>query len=612
MIKNKEGKMIREDIRNIAIIAHVDHGKTTLVDAMLRQGGAFRDNQEVETCVMDNNPIEKERGITILAKNASCLYKGVKINIVDTPGHADFSGEVERILKMIDGAILLVDAYEGPMPQTRFVLQKAIEMDLKIIICINKIDKPGTRLHEVLEEIYTLLMDLNATEDQIDSPIIYCSGREGVASYTDIKGTNMVPLFETVLNHVDPPSGEPDEPLQILVSATDYSEYVGRIAIGKIERGTMASNKDVIISDYHDSEMKRRGRIVNIYQFDGVKRTVVEKATIGDIVCFSGISDISIGETVCSPDKIEPIAFVKISEPTLQMTFSVNDSPFAGKEGKFITSRHLRARLMKETNKDVSLVVADGETADSFKVSGRGEIHLSILIENMRREGYEFQVSTPKVILKEIDGVMHEPIEKLYVDVPDQFIGVIMEQMGARLGTLVSMDSMDKRMRMEFRIPERGLLGYRSEFITSTHGDGVMNTAFDKYAPIKGEISGRRMGSLIAYETGEAVAYGLFNAQNRGTLFIKPGMPVYAGMVIGMSPKQEDIVVNVCKKKQMTNMRAAGSDEALRLNVPKILTLEESIEFLESDEMLEVTPKSLRIRKRILSSTERMRSKKND
>lgn len=599
--------MIRNDLRNIAIIAHVDHGKTTLVDAMLRQGGVFRDNQVVETCVMDNNPLERERGITILAKNTSCMYGDVKINIVDTPGHADFSGEVERVLKMINGVVLLVDAYEGPMPQTRFVLQKALEMNHKVIICVNKVDKPDARPAEVVEEVYDLLLDLNATDEQLDSPIIYCSGRTGTASLSpDEEGCDLQPLFEAIVNHIDPPAGDPDGPLQVLVSSIDYNDYVGRIAIGRIERGVMRQNTEVAVCDYHNDRVYR-SKITNIYQFAGLNKRTVEEAKVGDIVSFSGIENVTIGETICHPEAIEPINFVKISEPTLQMIFSVNDSPFAGKEGKFVTSRHLKARLYKETLRDVSLKVEDGATSDSFCVSGRGEIHLSILIENMRREGYEFQVSTPKVINKTIDGVLCEPMERLYVDVPEKCVGTVMENMGKRQGELVTMNPNNSRIKLEFVIPERGLLGYRSDFLTDTRGEGVMNGIFDGYQPIKGTMPRRPYGALVAFETGEAVTYGLFNAQGRGTLFIGPGTPVYAGMVVGYSPKQEDLSVNVCKRKHVTNMRAAGSDEALRLETPRKFSLEECIEFLEPDEMLEVTPKSLRIRKVILDHEQRMR-----
>lgn len=601
--------MIRNDLRNIAIIAHVDHGKTTLVDGMLRQGGAFGEHQIVPDCVMDNNDIEKERGITILAKNTSCKYKDVKINIVDTPGHADFGGEVERVLKMINGVVLLVDAYEGPMPQTRFVLQKALDMNHKIIIVINKIDKSGARPDEVLDEVYDLLIDLNANDEQIDSPIIYCNGREGTASLDiNVPGKNLDPLFDAVISHIDPPEGEDAADLQVLVSAVDYSDYVGRIAIGRIERGEMIQNKEVVICNAHDSKVYR-SKITNIYQFAGLKRMPVTSAKVGDIVCFSGIENITIGETVCSPNTIEPVIFVKISEPTLQMVFSVNNSPFAGKEGKFITSRHLRARLYKELLKDVSLKVADGESMEEFVVSGRGEIHLSILIENMRREGYEFQVSTPKVINKVIDGVVSEPMEKLIIDVPDNCVGSIMENMGKRQGELVTMSPMGNRIKLSFIIPARGLLGYRCDFMTETKGEGIMSSVFYGYEPMKGNMPTRPYGALVAYETGESTAYGLFNAQSRGILFIGPGVKVYAGMVVGCAPKLGDITVNVCKKKHITNMRASGSDDALRLENPRRYSLEESIEFIENDEKLEVTPLSLRIRKSTLDHAERIRNR---
>ncbi len=600
--------MLRTDLRNIAIIAHVDHGKTTLVDAMLKQGGVFRDNQVVENCVMDSNPLERERGITILAKNTSCMYNGVKINIVDTPGHADFSGEVERVLKMINGVVLLVDAYEGPMPQTRFVLQKALEMNHKVIICINKVDKPDARLHEVVDEVYELLIDLNASDEQLDSPIVYCSGRAGVASYSpNVPGVNLKPLFETILEHIDPPKGEEDAPLQVLVSSIDYNDYVGRMAIGRIERGVIRQNTEVAVCNYHDPGTVTRAKVTNIYQFAGLNKIPVETAKVGDIVSFSGIENITIGETVTAPEAPEALPFVKISEPTLQMMFSVNDSPFAGREGKFVTSRHLRARLYRELLRDVSLKVEDSGKADSFIVSGRGEIHLSILIENMRREGYEFQVSTPKVITKIIDGVVQEPLERMYIDVPQEFVGTVMQDMGRRQGELKNMTPMNSRVKLEFVIPERGLLGYRSDFLTETRGEGIMNGVFEGYTPQKGTMPRRPYGALVAFETGEACTYGLFNAQGRGTLFITPGTEVYAGMVVGYSPKQEDISVNVCKKKHVTNMRAAGSDEALRLETPRILSLEECIEFLEPDEMLEVTPKNLRIRKKILNHELRMR-----
>lgn len=599
--------MKRNDLRNIAIIAHVDHGKTTLVDAMLKQGGIFRSNQTVPDCVMDSNDLERERGITILAKNASAYYKDVKINIVDTPGHADFGGEVERVLKMIDGVVLLVDAFEGPMPQTRFVLQKALEMRHRIIICINKIDKPGARLKEVLDEIYNLLLELEASDEQLDSPIVYCCGRNGTASLDPTcEGKNLEPLFETILTHIKAPAGDAAGNLQVLVSAVDYSDYVGRLAIGKIERGEMRQNQDVVVCNAHNSNVYR-AKISNIYQFDGLKKVAVEKASAGDIVCFSGIENITIGETVCSPMAVEPIDFVKISEPTLQMVFSVNDSPFAGKEGKYVTSRHLRSRLFKETLKDVSLKVDEGKTTDEFLVSGRGEIHLSILIENMRREGYEFQVGMPKVINKVIDGILCEPMEKLVIDVPDNCVGIVMQDMGKRQGELVTMTPMGNRIKLEFVIPARGLLGYRSDFLTQTKGEGIMNSVFFGYEPMKGNMPRRPYGALVAYETGEAVTYGLYNAQERGVLFVTPGMPVYAGMVVGYSPKQEDITVNVCKKKHVTNMRASGSDDALRLETPRRFSLEECIEFLEPDEELEVTPKSLRIRKIILDHAQRIR-----
>lgn len=599
--------MIRNDLRNIAIIAHVDHGKTTLVDAMLKQGGVFRDNQFVENCVMDSNPLERERGITILAKNTSCVYNDVKINIVDTPGHADFSGEVERVLKMINGVVLLVDAYEGPMPQTRFVLQKALEMKHKVIICVNKTDKPDARPEEVLEEVYDLLLDLNANDEQLDSPIVYCSGRAGTASLkAGEPGTDLTPLFEAIISHIDPPEGDEKGALQMLVSSIDYNDYVGRIAIGRIERGEMVPNTDIVVANYHTPE-SYRSKITNIYQFAGLQRVLVQKAVVGDIVCVSGMEKITIGETICATYGIEPLNFVKISEPTVRMRFAVNDSPFAGREGKFVTSRHLRARLYRELLKDVSLKVEDGDSSETFFVSGRGEIHLSILIENMRREGYEFQVGMPEVILKKIDGVVCEPIERLTIEVPETAVSTVMESMGRRQGELVNMVPYNNRIKLEFIIPERGLFGYRSAFMTDTHGEGIMNAVFECYAPLKKAITTRSNGALVAYENGEAVTYGLFNAQGRGVLFIEPGVQVYAGMVVGYSPKQEDIVVNVCKRKHVTNMRASGSDEALRLENPRKYSLEECIEFLAADELLEVTPKSLRIRKAILSHEERIR-----
>ncbi len=598
----------REDLRNIAIIAHVDHGKTTLVDGMLKQSGTFRENQAVQERVMDSNDIERERGITILAKNASAEYKGVKINIVDTPGHADFGGEVERVLKMVNGVLLLVDAAEGPMPQTRFVLSKALELDLAVIIVINKIDRPDARVYEVVDETLELLMDLGATDAQLDSPMVFCSGRDGTASYSpETQGVDLQPLMDTIVDYIQPPEGDPDEPTGVLVSSIDYNDYVGRIAVGRIERGTMKVNQQVTVCDYHDKELNRPGKITAIYQFTGVGRTQVESATVGDIVMFSGIEDINIGNTVCALGTHQPIPFVKISEPTVEMTFSVNTSPFAGREGKFVTTRQIRDRLNRELLRDVSLRVSDGDTADSFIVCGRGEMHLSILIENMRREGYEFQVSTPKVLMREIDGEQCEPFDELTIDVPAESSGAVMEKMGVRKGELQSMEPVGSRMKMVFIIPERGLFGYKSEFLTDTKGEGIMNTLFHGYAPYKGEIPRRNNGSLIAFETGETITYGLYNAQERGTLFLGAGEPVYAGQVVGMSPKNEDIAVNVCKRKQLTNTRASGSDDALRLIPPRRFSLEESLEFLGDDELLEVTPKSIRIRKRILDHAQRMR-----
>lgn len=598
----------REDLRNIAIIAHVDHGKTTLVDGMLKQSGTFRENQAVQERMMDSNDIERERGITILAKNASAEYKGVKINIVDTPGHADFGGEVERVLKMVNGVLLLVDAAEGPMPQTRFVLSKALELDLAVIIVINKIDRPDARVYEVVDEALELLMDLGATDAQLDSPMVFCSGRDGTASYSpETQGVDLQPLMDTIVDYIQPPEGDPDEPTGVLVSSIDYNDYVGRIAVGRIERGTMKVNQQVTVCDYHDKELNRPGKITAIYQFTGVGRTQVESATVGDIVMFSGIEDINIGNTVCALGTHQPIPFVKISEPTVEMTFSVNTSPFAGREGKFVTTRQIRDRLNRELLRDVSLRVSDGDTADSFIVCGRGEMHLSILIENMRREGYEFQVSTPKVLMREIDGEQCEPFDELTIDVPAESSGAVMEKMGVRKGELQSMEPVGSRMKMVFIIPERGLFGYKSEFLTDTKGEGIMNTLFHGYAPYKGEIPRRNNGSLIAFETGETITYGLYNAQERGTLFLGAGEPVYAGQVVGMSPKNEDIAVNVCKRKQLTNTRASGSDDALRLIPPRRFSLEESLEFLGDDELLEVTPKSIRIRKRILDHAQRMR-----
>lgn len=599
--------MIREDLRNVAIIAHVDHGKTTLVDGMLRQAGTFRDNQQVQTCVMDSGDLERERGITILAKNTSIHWKGTKINIIDTPGHADFSGEVERVLKMVSGVLLLVDAAEGPMPQTRFVVEKALELGLKIIIVVNKIDRPDARTSEVGDEVLELLLDLNATDEQLMSPIIYCSGKNATATLDyNVPGKDLQPLFETILSYVEPPEGDPDGELQLLVSAIDYNEYVGRIGIGKIERGCVNVGQEVMVCDY-EGLSPYKSKVVTLFQIEGLKRVPVEKAMVGDIVCFSGIENITIGNTLCATTKIEPVPFVKIGEPTIEMNFSVNDSPFAGKEGKFVTSRQLRDRLFRELLKDVSLRVYQTESPDTFKVCGRGEMHLSILIETMRREGYEFGVGTPQVIFKTIDGVKCEPMERLFIDVPSECVGSVMERMGVRKGELVTMNPHGSRIRMEFTIPARGLFGFKNEFLTDTKGEGVMNQLFDGYAPYKGPITRRFTGSLVAFETGEAATYGLYNAQERGILFIDPQTPVYEGMVVGMSPKAEDIRVNVCKRKHVTNMRAAGSDEALRLVTPRKFSLEESLEFLNDDEMLEVTPKNIRIRKVVLSGSMRMK-----
>ena len=606
----KEGEQFmasQDKIRNIAIIAHVDHGKTTLVDEMLKQGGIYRENQATVDRVMDSGDLERERGITILAKNTSVHYKDYKINIVDTPGHADFGGEVERILKMVNGVILLVDAAEGPMPQTRFVLQKALELGHKVIVAVNKVDKPDARVHEVMDEVLELLLDLDATDEQFNSPTIFCSGRQGTASYSpDEMGTDLKPLFETIIQYIDAPKGDPNAPLQLLVSSIDYNEYVGRIAIGRVEQGTIKVNQDVVICDYHDPSMKTKGKVVALYTFDGLGKAPVQEASAGEIVALSGMADITIGRTLCAPEAVEPLPFVKISDPTIEMTFAVNDSPFAGKEGKFVTSRNLRERLEKELLKDVSLHVTEQGT-DAFNVAGRGEMHLSILMETMRREGYEFSVSTPRVLTKEIDGKVCEPIERMVADVPEECMGSVIEKMGRRKGDLLSMTPMGSRYRLEFLVPSRGLFGYRSEFLTDTRGEGIMSSVLDSYAPMKGEIERRLTGSLVAFETGEAVAYGLAAAQERGTLFITPGTPVYAGMVIGICSRNEDMTVNVCKRKQLTNMRAAGSDEATRLTPPKNMSLEQCLEFLADDELLECTPKSLRIRKRELDHATRMR-----
>ena len=600
--------MKREDLRNIAIIAHVDHGKTTLVDEMLKQGGVFRDNQAVADRVMDSNDLERERGITILAKNTAAHWKGTKINIVDTPGHADFSGEVERILKMVNGVLLLVDAFEGAMPQTRFVLEKALEMGHQIIVVVNKVDRPDARPLEVVDEVLELLIELGASDEQLDSPILFCSGREGTASLTpDEKGTDLAPLFDKILDQIPAPEGEEDQPLQMLVSSIDYNDFVGRIGIGRVERGVIHQNEEVAICNYHDQGNVRKGRVQALFAIEGLNRVPVTEAKVGDIVCFSGIEGVTIGETLCSTDCPEPLPFVKISEPTLEMNFMVNNSPFAGREGKFVTSRHIRDRLMRELLKDVSLRVEEGETADTFKVAGRGEMHLSILIETMRREGYEFAVSMPHVLYKEIDGAKCEPIEHVFIDVPEECVGAVVERLGSRKGEMLSMEPNGSRMKLQYLVPARGLIGYKSDFLTATRGEGVMNTIFHGYEPYKGEIPGRSTGSLIAFETGEAVTYGLFNAQDRGALFIEAGTPVYEGMIVGMNPKGEDIAVNVCKRKHVTNMRASGSDEALRLIPPKKLSLEESIEFIAPDELIEVTPTNIRLRKQTLSNTQRMK-----
>ena len=600
--------MTQDKLRNIAIIAHVDHGKTTLVDQMLKQGGVYRENQAVVERVMDSGDLERERGITILAKNTAVHYKDYKINIVDTPGHADFSGEVERILKMVDGVLLLVDAAEGPMPQTRFVLQKALELGHKVIVVVNKIDRPDARVHEVIDEVLELLLDLNATDEQFESPTIFCSAREGTSSYTpDEKGTDLVPLFETIVNYIDPPKGDENGNLQLLVSSIDYNEFVGRIGIGRIERGKVHQNQEVVVCDYHDPEMKEKAKIVALYEYTGLGRSPIQEASAGEIVAFSGISDITIGRTLCVADEIQPLPFVKISDPTIEMTFSINDSPFAGREGKYVTSRNLRDRLNRELLKDVSLHVTEVGT-DSFNVAGRGEMHLSILIETMRREGYEFQVSTPHVLNKMVDGKLCEPIERMVADVPENSVGAVIDKISQRKGELVTMTPVGSRMRLEFLVPTRGLFGYRNEFLTDTRGEGIMASVLDSYAPVKGDIERRLTGSLVAFETGEACAYGLGNVQDRGTLFIAPGVEVYAGMVVGICNRNEDMSVNVCKKKQLTNMRAAGSDDAIRLAPPKVLSLEQCLEYLADDELLEVTPKSLRIRKRILDHSARMRA----
>ena len=603
--------MQNEKLRNVAIIAHVDHGKTTLVDQMLKQGGVYRENQETVERVMDSNDLERERGITILAKNTAIQYGDTKINIVDTPGHADFGGEVERILKMVNGVILLVDAAEGPMPQTRFVLSRALELGHRVIVVVNKIDRPDQRIHEVIDEVLELLLDLDATPEQLDSPMLFCSARQGIASYSpDVPGTDLKPLFDTILSYIPAPEADLDQPFQMLVSAIDYNEFVGRIAIGRVERGVLKQNQEIAVCNYHDPDAPaKKAKAVSMYEFQGLGKQPITEATAGNIIAMSGIGDVTIGDTICAPDCVEPLPFVKISAPTMEMTFSVNDSPFAGREGKFVTSRQLRDRLFRETLKDVSLRVTELEGAtDAFNVAGRGEMSLSILIETMRREGYEFQVSPPRVLYRTIDGKKCEPIERLVADVPSECVGAVIEKLGSRKGDLIEMTPVGSRMKLEFLIPARGLFGYRNEFLTDTRGEGIMASVFDSYAPYKGDLNRRSTGSLVSFETGESVSYGLFNAQERGALFIGPGVKVYEGMIVGVSPKQEDITVNVCKKKQMTNMRAAGSDEALRLVPPRKLSLEQCLEFLADDELLEVTPENLRMRKTILNHEKRMKA----
>ncbi len=606
--------MKREDIRNIAIIAHVDHGKTTLVDELLKQSGVFRDNQAVAERVMDSGDIERERGITILSKNTAITYKDTKINIIDTPGHADFGGEVERVLKMVNGVVLVVDAFEGAMPQTKFVLKKALELELPVIVCINKIDRPEARPDEVVDEVLELFIDLDANEEQLDCPFIFASAREGIASYkSDEPGKDMEPLFETILNYIPAPEGDPDAGTQVLISTIDYNEYVGRIGIGKVDNGSVKVGQDVVIVNAHDKDKLNKVRITKLYEFDGLKKVEVTEATIGSIVAISGVTDIHIGDTICSPEHPEPIPFQKISEPTIAMHFMVNDSPLAGQEGKFVTSRHLRDRLFSELNSDVSLRVEETDNMDSFKVSGRGELHLSVLIENMRREGYEFAVSKAEVLYKTDErGKKLEPMERAFVDVPEEFAGSVIEKLSTRKGELQGMGSIGGGFtRLEFVIPSRGLIGYRGEFMTDTKGNGILNTVFEDFGPYKGDIAYRKQGSLIAFESGETVAYGLFNAQDRGTLFVGPGEKVYAGMVIGQNGKTEDIELNVCKTKHLTNTRSSSADDALKLTPPKVLSLEEALEFIDTDELLEITPENLRIRKKILDPTLRFRAKKN-
>ncbi len=602
--------MVRNDLRNIAIIAHVDHGKTTLVDEMLKQGGVYRDNQATTERVMDSGDLERERGITILAKNTAVHYKDVKINIIDTPGHADFGGEVERILKMVNGVLLLVDAAEGPMPQTRFVLQRALELNHRVIVVVNKIDKPDARVDEVIDEVLELLMDLDATDEQLDSPMIFCSGRQGTACLDPHgEGTDFVPLFDTILDYMPAPEGDEFSDLQMLVSSIDYNDYVGRIGIGRVDNGTIKVGQDIMICNYHDPDAAPvRSKVISLYQFDGLRRVNVETASVGDIVCFSGAENITIGDTICGLGKVEALPFVKISEPTLEMTFQVNDSPFAGKEGKFVTSRQIRKRLYDELLKDVSLRVSDGDTTDSFKVAGRGEMHLSILIETMRREGYELAVSAPRVIYKEIDGKLHEPVEKVYIDVDTEFSGAVMEKLGARRGDLIDMSVHGSRTKMEYSIPSRCLFGYRSKFMTDTRGEGIINTVFDGYQPFKGEITARYTGSLVASEAGTTTSYGLYNTQERGAMFVTVQTPVYEGMIVGENPKLGDIAVNPCKTKQLTAIRSKGADEKLILTPPRLMSLEEAIEFIADDELIEVTPQTIRLRKQILNTQLRLKA----
>jgi GTP-binding protein len=606
--------MKREDIRNIAIIAHVDHGKTTLVDELLKQSGTFRSNQTVMERVMDSNAIERERGITILSKNTAVHYNGFKINIIDTPGHADFGGEVERVLKMVNGVVLVVDAFEGPMPQTKFVLKKALDLSLPVIVCVNKMDRPEARPTEVVDEVLELLLDLDANDEQLDCPFVFASARSGVAALEiGAEATDMTPLFETIINYIPAPEGDPDKSTQVLISTIDYNEYVGRIGVGKVDNGTIRVNQDAVLVNAHEPDTNVRVKINKLYEYDGLKRVEVQEATIGSIVAISGIADIHIGDTICSVDNPEPILFQKISEPTLAMYFNVNDSPLAGTEGKFVTSRHLRERLMRELNTDVSLRVEDTDTTESFKVSGRGELHLSVLVENMRREGFEFSVSKAEVLFKtDENGKRLEPMEHAMIDVPDEFSGTVIEKLGQRKGEMINMHTSGSgHTRLEFSIPARGLIGYRGEFLTDTKGTGIINTLFDGYGPYKGDIQYRKTGSLIAFETGESITYGLYNAQERGILFIGAGVRVYSGMVVGQNPKAEDMEVNVCKRKQLTNTRSSGADDALKLSPPRILSLEEALDFIETDELLEVTPLNLRMRKKILDATARMRDRRN-